>query len=311
MHLTKIVPGISARSIAQSRSTNPKLALAMSAAPGVDQAIRMVDDLDHGVQALLPAMTFEDVDEEIRKSLAGGNGVPIDTLDRYAQAVAVRETWQAASRQLNGLYSALAYERDNLVQNSLSTMCAALNDDLQRVYAELRPLMPYPASADAAIAQGKVAQYQNAAALRAEYSQIRAAQRLLLTGLATTDDALFQHLSKGWPLVAHASSLGAIWPDLPEWHRYGKKLDTNGQPVRLTPPWPDPDSEAFLDWLLEHPEAGPWVPDFDQAAELINQIVKESKTLYVTTRTPDEQAEADEYDRRKRMWSQPVHVVRS
>lgn len=310
MNLTKASIRLAAGNISAVRSTNAKLAMAMSAVPGLDQAIQALDGLDQGVKTILPTLTFDDLEGDIRNSLAAGNGIPANTLERYAEAVAADQSWQVANGRLNDLYASLAYERDTLVQGSLSIICTALNDDLQVVFGKLAKLTPYPASADDAIAVGKVAQYQKATALRAEYFQIRAAQRLLLAhGLGPLDDVLFQHLTSGWPLIAHASGLGAIWPDLPEWHRYGRKLGKNGQTIKLTPPWPDPNTEAFLDWLLAHPDAGVWVPTFDQATDLLNQIVKSAQTLYETTRSPDQQALDEEYGRRKRMWSQPAHVL--
>lgn len=310
MNITQRTPGLTS-GLTSLRGTNPKLAAAMSAVPKFDLMSTMLADLVDGAKTITPPASRDEVTAEVFASLAAGDGIPADTLARYTEAAVAEQAFISAQDDLDAIYVRLVQERDSLLQSGLASMCGALNDDLQRIYSAMRELLPFPANAEQAIALGKVDQFKKASALRSEYFQIRGAHRTLLSsGISKTDDE-FRYLSKGWPIVGHAASLGAIWPDLPEWHKYGKKLGDAGRLVKLTPPWPDPDTEAFLDWLLGHPEANPWVPTFEQATELLNQIVKNAQTLYETNRSPDQEELAREYERRQRMWgsNSPAHVI--
>lgn len=311
MIVSTIVASLSAGLINLRRS-NPKLSAAMTAVTNLDLTCKMINDLVKGAENIAPATSRDEADLAVYASLSAGEGLPADTLDRYAAAAAAERAFMIAHDNLSGLYARLVSERDTLLMDGLPTMCGALNDDLQRIYGEMRELRPAPSTAEQAIAEGKVAQFKKMTALRAEYFQIRAAQKhLLASGISRNDDEVFQHLSKGWPIIAHASGLGAVWPKLPEWHKYGKEQVAGGRLVKLTPPWPDPDSEAFLDWLLDHPEAGPWVPTHEQATTLLNQIATAAPTYYETTRSSDQEELAREYERRQRMWgsNSPAHVI--
>lgn len=311
MIVSTIVASLSAGLINLRRS-NPKLSAAMTAVTDLDLMCTMLDDLVKEAESITPATSRDEVDIAAYSSLSAGDGLPADILARYGAAAAAEQAFMIAHDNLSGLYARLVSERDTLLMDGLPTMCGALNDDLQRIYGEMRELLPAPSTADQAIVEGTVAQFKTMTALRAEYFQIRAAQKhLLASGISRNDDEVFQHLSKGWPIIAHASGLGAVWPKLPEWHKYGREQVAGGQLVKLTPPWPDPDSEAFLDWLLDHPEAGPWVPTHDQATTLLNQIVEAAPTYYETTRSPDQKALAREHERRQRLWGSysPAHVI--
>ena len=303
MDITPRVTGRTSALFATAKS-NPKLAAALSSIDGVDQTTKLMADLVEEAKSLTVSTTFADVDTAILNSLTAGTGMPADTIDRYGRAAAAAEAYEVTDGALRDLYSSLLRNRDNLVEGGLDAICTRLDSEIKTTFAATQKLGSVPTNAEQAIAEGKTSAYRRLSELRSEYFQIRAAHRALLVGGLTRDDERFHHLSKGWPIIAHAASLGAIWPDLPEWRKYGKKYGANGRLVKLTPPWPDPDSEPFLDWLLAHPNANVWVPTFDQATELLNQINASASVLHDTPSAAREalNGERELHERRQKQW---------
>lgn len=288
-------------SLVGQRSTNPKLALAMSAVSDLDGILQTIADLKTSAQSVAPPSLRGQVTRDAHNALAAGTGLPADVMDRYADAVTAEQAWFAGQSELNELHRQLVEIRDVRIEDGMDDMCSALNDELLRILGELADLREVPTSPEQAIVRGRAAEWQRAAALREEYRQVRDAHRLLLTyGLAKMAVNDFADLTRLWPVIAHASALGTIWPNLTEWWKnYGQTWQPDGTSAKFTPPWPDPDSSTFIDWLLEHPEADPWVPTFTQAADLADQITSGARADQNSTREPDEQRIAAEAVRRR------------
>lgn len=282
-----------AAAVTSAAKSNPTLARAVAAVPSVDDLTAQLAALTEQAAPLSVTGGTEAVDAEVRASLAAGQGLPPDLLRRYADAAAAGVAFGTAQENLSALHTQLSAERDNALIGGLPTMLAVLEGELHPLLADLVKALPKLGgitTAEAAIDAAKVDQWSAVAKLHADYRSLRAAQQTLMA--TTTPREQWTALSKAWPTIGQAAGLVTVWPDMPEWLKYGVKLDSHGNRVRLTAPWPDPATDAFADWLAVTPAAQPWVPTPDQASQLLEQI--DSSTRRITEReNPDIVADRD------------------
>lgn len=287
----------------RSRASNPKLDLALAAVPRVDEINQMISDLVAGVSKIEtdPQGT---VREEVLNSLAAGNGVPNGLLTRHAEVMQNDAAFMGLKSLLEDLHRDLGAELSEAFADGLPQMCAALERDLRRVLAALRR-RGHAAfdSAESAIEADAIETWQKDTGLRTEYSQIRAAHHRIIVSYIKirTEDAPI--VMNHWPILGHAGSLAVVWPDLPEYLSNGAKFSEDQRKVLLRPPWPDPSSESFIDWLIDNPTANAWVPTFNQAAELRHSLRSSAKFTTEQRYRPDEYAA--EYANRLSKFAKP------
>lgn len=261
------------RSLYSAAGQNAELQAALDVVPNLASLSTQIARLVSDAMDLDPAQTGDQVTTAAGASLSAGKGLPADLLKQYAAAQSAEAAYGSAQVALSRLLTDLKGQRDQALASGLDDTLAVLGRRLSEVLGELADQLraaKRASSADEAIRLGVVEEWRRVVALRQHYRAVRDAQHHLTRALA--DDEVWTALNKAWLVVGYAEGLPEVWPDLPEWHRYGFTFDQYGNRQLASPPWPDPKSEQFADWLALNPQARPWVPTPQDAWQLLDRI---------------------------------------
>ncbi|GAA3681953.1 hypothetical protein GCM10023081_20060 [Arthrobacter ginkgonis] len=190
-----------------------------------------------------------------------------------ARAAENVRTAEATVKLLEAAEQHLGTELDTIIQGGYNQLLRHLNGTLQDAYAESRQLGLHGIeNAEDAITAGKTDEWRRMVELRTLVFRIRDAQGTIVGRLGTHD--AIQKL-KTFAALRNYAELWPAWLEVGRGSVWGRE--------NLTPPWPtvngDPEPVGLHAWILDHPEAEPWVPtDAELAA-----TVKDAKAAALAT----------------------------
>jgi hypothetical protein len=178
--------------------------------------------------------------------------------DEIARAAAAKvKVIEAAEKQLG-------IELDDIIRNGYDRLLKHLNGTLKDAYAKSRKLGLHGIhDAEQAIEAGKASEWSTMLELRTTVFHIRAAQSSIVGRLGSHET--LQRVGT-FGLLANYSELWPGWFESQAGARWGRE--------DITPPWPT-ERDGSIDpaelhaWILDNPEAEPWVPTAAEQAAAV------------------------------------------
>lgn len=248
---------------------------ALASLPGYDAHVNALDALK------APRAAATAAQQDANAKLANVTGSLADTLlktpatkaagvieSRTAEAAAATEAARKAAASvtlIDTVEERLGTGLDDIVRPAADHILAHLNGTVQDAYARSRELgLQGIADAEQAIAAGKAAEWAEMIALRTTIFHARAAQSTITGRLGSIES--IQRLTT-FGLLANYAELFPGWHERLVSAKYGNE--------DLMPPWPLMADGTSIDpiemhqWILDNPEAEPWVPTTVELAHAI------------------------------------------
>ncbi len=230
----------------------------------VAQLRRLADALHEIRPSTVPDQRAALIDQVLADSAAGD----VDMSAVMEKATTIERDDRCTAEARGVITAAGQHVRDTLdetVSRSADRLLSFLHDQLQQVLSQIREDSVYHGTAEQAIAAGQTEAYERTVSATQAHTEIRNAQRQILSKLSSVRDF---HRDRLAPLY-----LGDILTVFPNYWR----KPTTGQPAQPYPPMTD-DLRPFTIWCAEHPEAKPWVPTLGQY-ENYQQTLEQARSL--------------------------------
>lgn len=263
-------------------ATSPRIAKILSTQPEYVEATERLKRLDASARVTPPG----DPHERLVTAILDNDGtVPTDILALAEKAMGGAVAWNLANDAITQARNELNRQLEAALIDQWDVILGKLHVELEEIVAEASSIRrgTHLDNADAAIAAGRVDEYQRWQALLSRHSNIRATQSQLLQA----DDEHFEN-PESFREVAFIRDVEEAFEHWPEWRRTGYLENIHDARDRktLTPPWPlDPASNPkrlrstdagapeFLTWALEH-DVTLWVPTRAELADELDRVAR-------------------------------------
>lgn len=250
------------------RFLNPSAPLraALASLPGYDAHVAAVNGLkalhaaaaraQQDAEASLAAIASGLAEALLLESPSGNVAATVETsTSEAADATDQARKAAAAVALMDAAEKLLGIELDNIIRTGKDRLLRHLNDTLQDAYAKSRKLgLRGIHDAEHAIEEGKADEWAEMLKHRTTVFQIRTAQSDIIGRLGSLEN--IQRLSTFGTLENYAE-LDPTFLQRRTSARWGNE--------QLTAPWPtmgdgQPDPVEMHAWILDNPDAQPWVP---------------------------------------------------
>jgi hypothetical protein len=238
------------------RSTAPGVKEALDVMPGyrdTEKRLEILQEYRLPSVATEPAVTLAGY---IADAVRDGKPIPDDLVDQAAHLTGQLNAHHVALSALQGARAQVASDLNEILQEHIGEVYAAINARLQGVVDEARKLWPVPLDAETAITQERVSDFQHWNELEAEYRSVRAGYQAAMSAEGTIVTG------RSW-IGCYVANHDDVWPHLARHetgHRYADQSLEDNYQANARPSWPENMHTEGLAWLAANPTAEAWAP---------------------------------------------------